>query len=491
MNYSFDLARFILGTKADTLNNLSGIIKKSKILKQVSFYVHSWEANNDYYINKIQKEYKSEKLICVRSSSINEDSFKTANAGKFLTFLNIPLDKAKIKNTINKVILSYEDKNPLNQILIQPMLKNVKSSGVIFTRSIQSGSPYYKVNIDEESGLTDTITSGVSKNHRTFSIYKDTPLNNSNINSTIKKLIKSTKEIEELVNYDALDIEFAINKNKIIYILQVRPIVFKSKTSKNLDRQVLKNIMKSESKFLRFSKKSKRAFGDKNIFGVMPDWNPAEIIGIKPNKLSTSLYKYLILDEKWAQQRYQSGYRNLKDIRLLKVFSGHPYIDVRASLNSFIPNKLPKYIAKNLVNCSLQYLEKNPELHDKVEFDVLPTCYTFNFKKWFKNFKNNSDLSNEDLILWKNSLKKITELSFYSTNIYFSKIPNIEEKFNVILNSNNNPLNKAFSLLELAKSKGINNFSHLARASFISMTLLKSLDETRVLTADEMKAFLM
>ena len=66
MNYSFDLARFILGTKADTLNNLSGIIKKSKILKQVSFYVHSWEANNDYYINKIQKEYKSEKLICVR-----------------------------------------------------------------------------------------------------------------------------------------------------------------------------------------------------------------------------------------------------------------------------------------------------------------------------------------------------------------------------------------------------------------------------------------
>ena len=40
------------------------------------------------------------------------------------------------------------------------MLKNVKSSGVIFTRSIES---YYKVNIDEESGLTDVLLVGFQK----------------------------------------------------------------------------------------------------------------------------------------------------------------------------------------------------------------------------------------------------------------------------------------------------------------------------------------
>ena len=29
--------------------------------------------------------------------------------------------------------------------------------------------------------------------------------------------------------------------------------------------------------------------GDK-LFGIMPDWNPAEIIGTKPNVLTASIY---------------------------------------------------------------------------------------------------------------------------------------------------------------------------------------------------------
>jgi len=32
----------------------------------------------------------------------------------------------------------------------------------------------------------------------------------------------------------------------------------------------------------------------------MPDWNPAEIIGIKPKMLALSLYKELITDNIWA-----------------------------------------------------------------------------------------------------------------------------------------------------------------------------------------------
>ena len=35
----------------------------------------------------------------------------------------------------------------------------------------------------------------------------------------------------------------------------------------------------------------------------MPDWNPAEIIGIKPKPLALSLYKGLITDSIWSQQR--------------------------------------------------------------------------------------------------------------------------------------------------------------------------------------------
>ena len=31
--------------------------------------------------------------------------------------------------------------------------------------------------------------------------------------------------------------------------------------------------------------------GKTTIFGTMPDWNPAEMIGIKPKPLALSLYK--------------------------------------------------------------------------------------------------------------------------------------------------------------------------------------------------------
>ena len=70
----------------------------------------------------------------------------------------------------------------------------------------------------------------------------------------------------------------------------------------------------------------------------MPDWNPAEIIGTKPYSLSFDLYRYLITDEVWATQRAEYGYRDVRPHPLLVSFSGHPYVDVRASFNSFIPN---------------------------------------------------------------------------------------------------------------------------------------------------------
>ena len=35
----------------------------------------------------------------------------------------------------------------------------------------------------------------------------------------------------------------------------------------------------------------------------MPDWNPAEMIGTKPRPLALSLYRELITDKVWSEQR--------------------------------------------------------------------------------------------------------------------------------------------------------------------------------------------
>lgn len=108
----------------------------------------------------------------------------------------------------------------------------------------------------------------------------------------------------------------------------------------------------------------------------MPDWNPAEIIGIKPRPLALSLYSDLITDSIWAYQRGNYGYRNLRGFPLMVNFSGLPYIDVRVSFNSFIPANIEHELGNKLVNYYIDQLASNPAYHDKVEFSILFTSYT-------------------------------------------------------------------------------------------------------------------
>ena len=100
----------------------------------------------------------------------------------------------------------------------------------------------------------------------------------------------------------------------------------------------------------------------------MPDWNPAEIIGVRPKPLAFSLYRHLITNEVWAKQRAQFGYRDIRPCPLIYSFCGQPYVDIRASFNSFIPAKLPDEIAKKLVKNYMDRLLENTQLHDKIEF---------------------------------------------------------------------------------------------------------------------------
>ena len=64
--------------------------------------------------------------------------------------------------------------------------------------------------------------------------------------------------------------------------------------------------------FRKLKLKRNKVIGNKAVFGNMPDWNPAEIIGVKPNPLSMDLYKYLITNSVWSIQRKQYGYRHIK-----------------------------------------------------------------------------------------------------------------------------------------------------------------------------------
>ena len=53
-----------------------------------------------------------------------------------------------------------------------------------------------------------------------------------------------------------------------------------------------------------------------------------------------TLYRYLVTDDVWARQRAEYGYRDVRPCPLLVELVGHPYVDVRASFNSFVPASL-------------------------------------------------------------------------------------------------------------------------------------------------------
>ena len=162
--------------------------------------------------------------MIIRSSAINEDQDNKSNAGAFLSCKNI-LGQKNIDTAIREVIKSFKDKNKKNEIFIQPFLNNLKCSGVIFTRDINNNAPYYKINYDDKSGSSVSITSGKSVSDKVFIFHR---LYQVKLNKFQKTLLDLCTELEDIFNFDSLDIEFVLTKNNTLYLLQVRLLVIQN-----------------------------------------------------------------------------------------------------------------------------------------------------------------------------------------------------------------------------------------------------------------------
>ena len=302
--------------------------------------------------------------------------------------------------------------------------------------------------------------------------------------------MQAVREIEDLLNYDALDIEFAITRKFGIHILQVRPITVDHSLEYSRDKDFYKMLEVAEDSFENRQQSSPFILGDKAFFGIMPDWNPAEIIGTKPNVLATSIYGDLILNEIWAIQRAEYGYRDVRPQALLINFAGQPYIDIRASFNSFIPKNLSNKVAKKLVNFCLNWLEKHPELHDKVEFEVIPTCFDLNFSRWEKRFLSEKIFSKDEVNKIRESLIKLTNEALKRNDTDLQNINKLDQRFQAIKKDKSAPLEKALNLLEDARLYGTLPFAHLARSAFVAVSLLRSGVSTGIITKQEHDHFL-
>ena len=479
-------------SKADTLEFFYKRIKKSKIEKLISVSVKEWSKNENAILNKVKHNFSGK--IVVRSSARGEDSIDTSQAGKFQTIFNIKSTKKnEVKNAINQIINSYITKandDKLNQVLIQKQTLNSKTSGVIFTKTPDNGSPYYVINYEDGSS-TDSVTKGMIAN--TIKIHNQ--IQRNKIPSKWKKLILAVKEIEDISNNYKLDIEFAITKNNII-IFQVRPLTtLKKDIDVIVKKRVKMEIKKNQKKFLRIQNK-KSTISKTTIFSNMTDWNPAEIIGSNPRKLDYSLYDYLVMKDSWSKGRVLLGYNKSQNNSLMEEFSGRPYVNVKKSFNSLLPSTMNAKIQKKLINYYLKKLEENPHLHDKVEFEILFTCYDFTLKKRMKDLMNyeftRTELKtiNNQLIDFTNELIKKTPHILKQTDSFLKILEDKRKENKETINGYKSKLCNAESLLENCKIYGAVQFAAVARLAFIASILLKGLTEISNIKKHEIDKFM-
>tara|TARA_B100001175_G_scaffold251358_1_gene218700 strand:- start:10911 stop:13277 length:2367 start_codon:yes stop_codon:yes gene_type:complete len=486
-------------SKGKTLIYFEDKLKKFKVPKTLVINIKDWKIKKNKILNDINIFFLKDNYfdtLAIRSSAYGEDSSDNSNAGAYDSFLNIETnDKKKIENCINKIIAGYKEKKiNLNksEVIIQQMIQNTYLSGVIFTHNLNNGAPYYVINYDDISGLTNTVTSGASEySNRSLYIYRNKI--NKLKSPRFRKIINCVRELENISRSKFLDIEFACDKNLNIFLLQVREIAKAKPWNKNLKKKFNKTLLNTNSKILNlFRKKDINLIGKTTIFGQMPDWNPAEMIGKTPRSLSISLYEKLITNHIWSDAREKMGYKKLKQKKLMQSFAGQPYIDVRLSLNSFIPQDLSKNISSKLINYWLEKLKNNPTLHDKIEFDLAVTCFSFDIKEKFKKLIGSTlnDKEKKDYIekLKKLTIKCIDKNSDFSVEKSLKKVEMLKNKqLNFSKNRNLEELN---ILINDCKKFGVLPFAILARHAFISTTIIKSFETLNILTSQEIQNFL-
>jgi phosphohistidine swiveling domain-containing protein len=288
--------------------------------------------------------------------------------------------------------------------------------------------------------------------------------------------------IEELLSRCGgvpVDCEFAATveqTGEVLWLLQVRPLSLSRVPESAADQAA--RLQKIYDKVARGITPHPFLMGSRTVYGVMPDWNPAEIIGVRPKPLALSLYRELITDSIWAYQRHNYGYRNLRSFPLMLHFFGLPYIDVRVSFNSFVPGDLEEDLANRLVDHYIDRLLAEPTLHDKVEFEIVFSCYTLDLPQRLERLAE-AGFAKEEREKIADSLRRLTNRIIHSKDGLWrqdaAKLNTLDARREELFSSGADPIERIYWLLEDAKRYGTLPFAGLARAGFVAVQILRSL----------------
>jgi phosphohistidine swiveling domain-containing protein len=480
------VAGFEFETKARTLEALKPQLTRARVLALFYFSYAEWNtAKRDIAYLENVPSWVHDTRVIVRSSAADEDLENGSRAGAYKS-LAVDGSSAKRNNTIASVFASYGDAPSDNdEVLIQPYLESALFFGVTLSCDLDTEAPYYIINLDRAGG-SDSITGGQTRGE-SWLVFRDDIVDIADPH--ISQIVSACREIEAVTKNNRLDIEFAVEENGIA-ILQVRPITIQPAGLGQINMvQALDNLA---HKIKRKQEPFPGIVGGRSIFGVMPDWNPAEVIGTRPCPLAFSLYRELITDEVWAEQRRNYGYRDLSGHPLLISFHGVPYVDARLSFNSFIPAALDDTLAAKLANHYLERLATLPELHDKVEFDIVISCIDLDFPDQLERLSA-VGLTASEITDFEQALRNITNRILSPSGSHLvtdiSAVATLEQRLAELDNLDLPSLDRIYWLVEICKKYGTLPFAGIARCAFVAVQIMNSLVTHDLMSGDEREQF--
>jgi phosphohistidine swiveling domain-containing protein len=480
-------------TKAQTLEWVRGKLELFDIPDFIYFDKSEWTQNKNQLIDSIVSQFNRRKLA-VRSSASDEDGVSNSLAGEYESVLNVASnDSNAIESAVEEVFSSYQkngERFGKDEVIVQRMIENTSMSGVIFTHDLNTGAPYYVINYDDVSGKTDTVTSG-DGNYANRTLYIHRGAAKALRSERFQQLIHAVQELEKVMDSQFLDIEFAVNNDLQPILFQVRAIT----TQPNWNRAVSKRIDASLRGIQQFVsnrfKPMKGVYGKTTVLGQMPDWNPAEMIGRAPRNLAYSLYETLITKDAWRIARERMKYAVPSGQPLMVSLSGQPYIDTRLSFHSYLPADLSPEISNKLVDVWVKNLKENPQLHDKIEFDVAITIYSFDIDKKINELTdgvlNENEIGQFKLALHRLTVDLVNGNNNGGIDSALKEIEKLRQKQRRVTEYDYEELELTIlhNMIDDCIRYGTIPFSILARHGFIARTLMLSLKQRGFFTSEE------
>jgi glutamine kinase len=453
-------------TKAQTLEFLRPHVTKATILPAIALTVGEWEIRPKTLIGTIMSRFPATALI-VRSSRQDEGHGARCDAGEFLSVADVTGEEM-LRHAVDDVIASYGRLDPVDEVLVQPMASGLIASGVASSCDLRTRHPYLVVDMADGSDSA-IVTAGVALT-RTFSILRTG--GTAAVPAEIRSIAALIDELENIYGGSFVEIEFGLTADTVI-LFQCRVIPHGLVTVQPRDA-ILERVSAAHQEAERILGTSRGAFSSAAL-GVMPDWNPAEMIGLKPTPLAYDLYAHLITDHTWAAARGQQGYTRV-DAPLMFELLGTPYIDIAASLTSFVPRDVLPSMRQRVVASCIDRLRRHRHLHDKIEFEILPTCHKPSLARhaWFP-----SVLSVGEWQDYRASLLHLTNTIIRTDGAFdrdVTQVDAVEARFNTIRSTPPAQRPDFTQLLGYARDIAAPLFARVARAAFIATDIVRDVE---------------